>query len=172
MRSLLLAFLMVFLPSAALAAAPTEISAYIKAGVPYGSATLSKLMFHVYDATLWTDAPEWTMKKPFALSLHYGMNFDGGELARRSIDEMHSQRKLEGKTAAAWGARLRALFPDVKKGDSITAVYLPGKCTRIYHNGVYRGSISDAAFSARFIGIWMSPETSEPALRKKLIGKK
>jgi hypothetical protein len=172
MRSLILAFLLIFLPLSALAAPPSEIGAYIKSGTPYGSATLNKFMSRVYDATLWTDAPEWTMKKPFALSLRYGMNFDGEDLARRSIEEMDSQKKLAAKTAAAWGAKLRALFPDVKKGDRITAVYLPDRGTRIYYNGAYRGSISDTAFSARFIGIWMSPETSEPAVRKKLIGKK
>lgn len=112
------------------------------------------------------------MKKPFALSLRYGMNFDGDDLARRSIDEIDGQEKLDKATAASWRAKLLKLFPDVKKGDRITAIYLPAKGTRIYHNGAYRGIISDATFSARFIGIWMSPKTSEPALRKKLVDKK
>lgn len=172
MRSLAAAFFMLFMTLPALAAAPSEIGAYIRTAAPYGEAKLNKLMFHVYDAALWTDAPKWTMKKTFALMLRYGMNFDGEDLAKRSISEMDAQDKLADETATAWRTKLAALFPDVKKGDRITAIYLPGKGTRIYHNGKYRGSISDARFSDRFIGIWMSPKTSEPAVRKALIGEK
>ncbi|MBL8713049.1 MAG: chalcone isomerase family protein [Alphaproteobacteria bacterium] len=172
MRSLVIALFMLLVAVPAFAAAPSEIGGYIKADKPYGEATLRKFMFHVYDAALWTDAASWTMKKTFALTLRYGMNFDGDDLAKRSISEMDGQEKLEDATAADWRAKLAALFPDVKKGDRITAVYLPANGTRIYHNGKYRGSITNLLFSERFIGIWMSPQTSEPAVRKALIGGK
>jgi len=172
MRKIAFALLLALLPVTAFADAPPEIAPYIKAEKPYGAAKLTKLVFHVYDATLWTDAASWTMGKSFALTLRYGMNFDGDDLAARSIDEMEGQEKLDKPTAASWRARLNKLFPDVKKGDRITAVYLPGKETRIYHNGKYRGSVAGALFARRFIDIWMSPRTSEPALRQNLIAKK
>ncbi len=172
MRNIALALLIALLPVNAFAAAPPEIAPFIKADKPYGEARLTKLMFHVYDATLWTDAASWSMGKSFALTLRYGMNFNGDDLAARSIEEIDGQKKLDETTSASWRARLARLFPDVKKGDRITAIYLPAKETRIYHNGKYRGSVSGAMFARRFIEIWMSPRTTEPALRKNLITKK
>lgn len=173
MRKIFLIAMMVLLPVfAAVADKPSEVAAYIKAERPYGAATLKKFVFHVYDAELWTDAAEWNMKKPFALRLSYAMNFTGRDLAQRSIDEMNGQKKLTAVQKKDYFQQLDLLFPDVSKGDTITAIYLPAKGTRIYHNGSYISSITDVGFSARFIGIWMSPETSEPEVRKQLLTKK
>lgn len=172
MRKILFALLLALLPVKAFADAPPEIAPFIKATKPYGEARLNKLVFHVYDAALWTDAASWTIGKSFALTLRYGMNFDGDDLASRSVEEMNGQKKLDQPTSASWRTRLATLFPDVKKGDRITAIYLPGKEARIYHNGKYRGSVTGALFARRFIDIWMSPLTSEPAVRRDLIAKK
>ncbi len=172
MREIILIAIMLIVPCfAALADAPAEVAPYIKANKPYGAGSLSKLVFHVYDATLWTDAAEWSMKKTFALRLTYAMNFKGKALASRSIDEMNGQSQLTPAQEKDYSRQLNLLFPDVKKDDTITAIYLPAKGTRIYHNGSYKGSITDTAFSTRFIGIWMSPETSEPKVRKQLLTK-
>ena len=172
MRKVLLIVMLLMLPSfAAYAEKPAEIAPYIKAEHVYGEGRLNKLMFHVYDAALWTDAAEWTMKKPFALRLKYGMDFKGKNLAERSVDEMNDQSKLSPEQEKDYYKQLALLFPDVKKGDTITAIYLPAKGTRLYHNGSYKGSITDTTFSARFIGIWMAPETSEPKVRKQLLTK-
>ncbi len=171
MRSIVFALVLALLPVPAFAAAPPEIAPYIKASAPYGTARLTKLVFKVYDATLWTDAVSFSMKKPFALRLQYLMNFDGDDLAQRSIDEMDGQEQLDKTTAAVWQAQLEKLFPDVKKGDHITAIYLPAKGTRLYYNGKFRGSISDPVFSERFIDIWMSPKTSEREVRRRLLAK-
>ncbi|MDI1226803.1 MAG: chalcone isomerase family protein [bacterium] len=172
MRKILFAVLLMMMPAfAAHAEKPAEVAPFIKAEQPYGAASLSKLMFHVYDATLWTDADPWSMGKPFALRLKYGMDFKGKNLAERSVDEMNDQSQLTPGQEKGYYKQLAILFPDVKKGDTITAIYLPAKGTRLYHNGAYKGSITDTAFSKRFIGIWMSEKTSEPKMRKQLITK-
>ena len=172
MRKVLFAILLMMLPAfAAHAEKPAEVAPYIKAEHAYGEASLSKLMFHVYDAALWPDADPWSMSKPFALRLKYGMDFKGKNLAERSVDEMNDQSKLTPENEKDYYKQLAILFPDGKKGDTITAIYLPTKGTRLYHNGAYKGSITDTEFSKRFIGIWMSEKTSEPKVRKRLITK-
>jgi hypothetical protein len=35
--------------------------------------------------------------------------------------------------------------------------------------GKPHGSVADAAFGARLMGIWLAPQTSEPALRAALL---
>lgn len=171
MRKIIFAVLLMLAPASAYAEKPAEVAPYIKADLPYGEASLSKFMFHIYDASLWTDASLWSMEKPFALRLKYGMNFKGKNLAERSVDEMNSQARLTPSQEKDYYKQLALLFPDVRKGDTITAIYLPAKGTRLYHNGAYKGSITDTEFSKRFICIWMSDKTSEPKVRKQLLTK-
>lgn len=171
LKVLLILWIMMLSVNPAWAGKHAEIFPYIKFGQAYGTARLNKFLFHVYDAELWTDARKWSMRRPFALRLTYAMNFKSIDLTRRSVDEMNGQGKLTPAQEKTYYKQLLLLLPNVKKGDSITAIYLPQKGTRLYHNGSYRGSITDSGLSARFIGIWMSVKTSEPEFRNRLLNK-
>ena len=46
----------------------------------------------------------------------------------------------------------------------------PGQGAQFWFNGASRGRVADPLFSERFFGIWLSPQTSEPGLRGKLLG--
>jgi len=148
---------------------PPELAPYIHASQPYGQGGLTKLWIHAYDATLWTDAAQWSMNEPFALSLRYGTNFSSSSLTSRSIDEMQENEPLTEAQAASYGKQLAAIFPDVRDKDVITAIYLPKKGALFFHNGKPAGKIEDDEFAQRFMNIWLSPKTSEPQLRKQLL---
>ncbi|NDA55758.1 MAG: hypothetical protein EBX61_05545 [Betaproteobacteria bacterium] len=45
-----------------------------------------------------------------------------------------------------------------------------GAGCRFIHNRQLRMDLNDAAFAKAFFGIWLDPRTTEPALRKSLIG--
>lgn len=173
MRNILLAALLLVMISAtafaAVIAKPPELASHIKTEIPYGAATLRKIGFRVYDATLWTDLPTWSMQKKFALTLVYGINITGESLAERSITEINRTGKLDPAVEKSLLAELSALFPNVKSGDRITALYLPTKGTVFFHNGKKIGTLADGNSSKRFLGIWLSPETSEPQMRQKLL---
>ena len=64
------------------------------------------------------------------------------------------------------------LFPDVEAGDRITGVQRPGEGARFYFNAALRGEVPDAEFARRFFGIWLAPQTSEPALREALLARR
>ena len=64
------------------------------------------------------------------------------------------------------------LFPDVRQGDRLTAVNRPGLGMQLFANGQLRGAIDEPAFAQRFFGIWLARQTSEPALRTALLGRK
>jgi hypothetical protein len=66
---------------------------------------------------------------------------------------------------------MRALFPDVKAGDRITGVHLPGTGAQFWSNGRRLGEIRDSTFAKLFFGIWLAPQTSEPQLRQALLAK-
>jgi hypothetical protein len=152
---------------------PAELNGVIRAERPLGTGSLSFLFLTAYEAALWTDAPQWTMDTPFALTLVYRMSFTTDELAGRTVEEM--QKTAPGLTAAqraAHEALLRRAFPPVRDGDRITALHVPGKPVRFYHNGRPTADSGTPEFAPPFFAIWLSEKTSEPSLRERLLGRK
>ena len=150
---------------------PQELSALIKAEQPYGQAKLKKLFLSIYDGQIWTDAPQWSMDVPYALTLRYHMNFTAVELAQRSVKEMESSQTLTPEERSAYEQQLSKAFPDVHPDDRISAFYHPDKGVRFFYNGKLTGAITDRVFAKRFMGIWLSEKTSEPEFRQALIEK-
>ena len=173
MRNILF-FLMCIAPLPALAVMqkPAELVPYIHAQTAYGDGVYTWTMFTAYEASLWTDAQEWQMDSPFALSIQYRMHFTPQELADRSVEEMAQIETLSDEQQKAYGATLAALLPDVKKNDVLTALRQPGKGAAFFHNGKPAGSIADETLARRFFGIWLSPKTSAPKLRSALLSLK
>ncbi len=149
---------------------PSEIPAAITSPEPYGTGQLSRLMFVAYDAALWMDASPWSYAKPFALTLTYRMSFSRDELVERTIAEMVGQEEIAAADQSRYRAFLDKAFVDVAKKDRFTAVFIPNGTLRLYHNGGRTGEIKDAVFAKRFMDIWLSEKTSEPSLRRALLG--
>jgi hypothetical protein len=173
MRKAIITAVLALAAAAAVATAsirPSEVGGAIKAERPYGTASLTWLFLTAYDASLWTDAPVWSMKEPFALSIAYKMSFTREELVERTLEEM--QRVVPGLSQGAlarFEARLRKVYPDVRRGERITALYVPGLPVRFFHNGTMTSQVEDADFAEPFFGIWLSPRTSEPSVRAGLL---
>jgi Chalcone isomerase-like len=138
-----------------------------------GQATMRFLGLRVYDIALWAPAPvraDDTESRPLALVVAYRRALSGERIAERSLAEMRRGGPVDDATAAAWLAGMRRLFPDVADGDRITGVQRPGQAARFHVNGGFVGEVREARFAALFFGIWLSPWTSEPALRQALLG--
>jgi hypothetical protein len=166
--ALLLAALFLSLPAMA-AEKPPELTSAIHSNEPYGEGTLNWMLLHVYDSVLWTDAKRWSYAEPFALSITYRMNFTNEELVKKSVEEMERIHGITGQDAATAEKRLTELFPDVKPGDRITALYVPQQKVAFYHNGTYRGALTEKKLLRPFLDIWLSPETERPEVRKQLL---
>ena len=147
---------------------PPELSHMIQAPTPQGAAQLHKLFIHVYDASFWSDSGGWR-KAPYALSITYAMDFSAEELAERTLSEMQHVSTAPEATLRGYTARLAKLWPNIKDGDRITALARADGSTLFFYNGKQLGAISDAQFAPAFFGIWLSPKSSEPAMRKQLL---
>ena len=138
-----------------------------------GQARLRYFGLHVYDIRLWSAAPvsaaNW-QAQPLTLEIEYARKLDGAEIARRSLKEMRRQAAISDAQAQAWLAEMQAAFPDVKAGDRISGSLEPGVAAQFHVNGQPRRRVADASFARLFFGIWLSPQTSEPALREQLLG--
>jgi hypothetical protein len=124
----------------------------------------------VYAAELWVSGARFDPEQVFALQLTYARDFAGSRLAAASVDEMKRVGRFDSALLARWQSELMRVFPDVKEGDQLIGVYLPGHGAAFYHQGKLTGELSDPDLSRRFFNIWLDPRTSEPGLRAKLLG--
>lgn len=153
-------------------ALPPELRPALPAAALAGQATLRFWGLEIYQATLWV-APGFSAaayeEAPFALALDYRRDFKGADIAQRSLDEMRRQAPLTPAQDSAWGQQMRELFPDVQRGDRITGVHQPGTGALFWRNGRPLGEVRDPLFARRFFGIWLSPQSTEPELRRALL---
>jgi hypothetical protein len=160
---------------AATPALPAELAHELVGAQALGTARMRFLGLDIYEARLWTSTdfkPEAYDQSLFALELVYFRAMSGRLIAERSLKEMRRQGGLEPAREQAWLAAMVQAFPDVQPGDRITGLHLPGVGARFWSNGQSRPSVRDTDFSRLFFGIWLSEATSEPLLRKGLLGHK
>lgn len=158
-------------PVWAQAAPPDELKSVFHSAKPYAAADMRYLFIKVYHIELWTNQPAWTPQVPFALSIVYAMNFSSDELWQRTCEEMGRQQPDGQDICQAARKTHAAAMPDVAEGDRITALHTPEGTTRFYKNGTLTETIKAPEFSGPFFAIWLGKHTSEPALRRKLLGK-
>ncbi|QAZ39784.1 hypothetical protein C1M51_10350 [Methylibium sp. Pch-M] len=157
---------------------PAEALAELPGARLQGSGRLRYFGLHIYDARLWV-GPDYPVTAPgredyaahrFALELEYARSLDGEKIAERSIDEMQRAGPLPDAQRQGWLAFMTTTFPNVEAGSRITGLHRPGEMARFYFNGQPAGELRDPTFAQRFFGIWLGPQTSQPALRRSLLG--
>ena len=135
-----------------------------------GKGRMTYLGFKVFDAELYAPNGTYRSNAPFALKLTYLRNFKGEKIAESSIDEIKRQGGVSAKQLQNWGNQMRAIFPNVAAGQSITGVRTTNGSSVFYLGGRKLGTISDPAFTKRFFAIWLGNNTRNPQLRAKLVG--
>ena len=168
MRSLCILLLSVLLLGTA--HAETVVIKSVPEATSVGTGRLTYLFWDVYDATLYAPKGEWSREKPFALTLHYLRHLDGHAIADRSVQEMRQQGFDDEVRLATWHTQMQDIFPDVQDGTKLTGIFVPGGATEFYLGDQHIGAIHDPMFGQWFFNIWLSEYTSEPQLRRKLLG--
>ena len=126
----------------------------------------------IYRARLWLHPafqPAQYAAHPLALELSYLRSFSAQDIAQRSLQEMRRVGPFPPAQGERWQQALQAALPDVQAGDRLTGLYQPDQGVVFQKNGQAVGAVPDAAFARLFFGIWLSPQTSEPALRQALL---
>lgn len=154
-------------------ARPAEVGEKISDARSVGSTRLKVFGFQIYDARLWAQPgfeAQAYAKSTFALEINYLRKFDNDAVAERSIQEMRKLGTMTDAQAAQWLAQMRGIFPDIVKGDRLVGIHLPGVGAEFTFNGKPVGQIKEPEFAKLFFGIWLSPQTSEPQMRRELLG--
>ncbi|MDI9349528.1 MAG: chalcone isomerase family protein [Candidatus Symbiobacter sp.] len=140
-----------------------------------GRGELSFLMMNVYQATLYAPHGKWERTKPFALSIEYRRDIAGKDIAHRSVYEIRKQGFTDEMKLADWHEKMNKIFPDVKDGTILTAIYLPGYQNLSDQTLFYQGEamidvVKDDMFGRYFFNIWLGEKSSAPKLRLALLG--
>lgn len=135
-----------------------------------GEARLRKYLFHIYDAELWSTAPRWSPDAPFALAITYARSIDSTQLVARTQAELEQMGEWDAGAEERWRGELTRAFPDVRPGDRLVGVRLPGEPLRFYLNGAFYSEIHEPRLARAFFGLWLDPRTSEPEMRRRLLG--
>lgn len=151
---------------------PLDAAGAVAGASEAGGGALRYFGLLVYDAKLWTAGSRFDADAPFALGIRYALNIKGFKLAEESVSQWRRMRYGFDDKYAAWEAEMRRIFPDVKPGDELVGVHLPGKGAQFYFNGKAAGEVPDRAFARAFFAIWLDERTTEPGLRRALIGEK
>lgn len=135
-----------------------------------GEGRLSFAFWDIYDATLYAPKGRLDNQSPFALSIRYMRDIRGQEIAERSVQEIRALGFYDQKKLATWHSQMKDIFPDVSSDTVLTALFLPDGLTRFYRGNQEIGHVKDAQFAYWFSSIWLSENTSEPELRRRLLG--
>lgn len=134
-----------------------------------GQATLSVLFWDIYTATLFTPSGTYPPKSnKLMLTLSYLRDIDSDELID-ATEEQWQRFNVSEHDQSKWTEALSTIWPDIKKGDSLTFVMHPN-ASYFYYNSKHVGNINDPAFGPAFADIWLSDTSEYPKIQKKLIG--
>lgn len=158
--------------TASASAIPVEVLQALPQAEALGQTRLRVWGFQIYDARLWV-APGFRAQRfeqhGAALELTYLRAFAAADIATRSITEMRRSADISTAQATQWQQEMQRVFPNIKQGDRLLGVHKPGAGASFWFNGKSAGEIADPAFARLFFGIWLSPQTSEPAMRTALL---
>ena len=138
-----------------------------------GEGRLTWLGFGIYEASLWTPGGRFTGFRdgePVALALWYERKFTREQLIEITSGEWERLELAPAPVRAAWVQQLERLWQDVRKGDNLTAVVVPGRETVFYNDAGLLGRLRDPDFGPAFLRIWLDTRTVIQDLRVQLLG--
>jgi hypothetical protein len=138
-----------------------------------GAGELTWLGRPIYDASLWTAHGHFSgyrSGEPVALSLWYRRDFSRDMLLRITDTAWRRLGEVPTDRRERWLATLRPLWSDVRPGDNVTTVVVPGGATRFYDERGFMGQIDDPEFGPAFLSIWLDSRSVVADLRVQLLG--
>jgi hypothetical protein len=150
-------------------AAPAHIDSHLTGARLAGQGTFTWFGLKIYDAELWVGDKGYAPGEPFVLDLRYGRKLSGVKIAEASAEQMEKIGAGTAVQRAAWLARMKEIFPDVKEGSRISGVFLPASGARFYLDGRPLASVPDPDFARAFFAIWLDPKTTARPLRSALL---
>mgnify|MGYP001281753912 FL=1 len=135
-----------------------------------GAARLKVFFWTIYECYLYSADGIYRGVEPnLTLRIDYRRRIGREDLVDRTRSEWQKQG-LYSEATEPWLDELTDMWPDVENGDQLLMQVTEQLASRFVFNGQVVGSISDPAFTERFLAIWLSEKSSYPEQRVQLLG--
>jgi hypothetical protein len=161
-----------FLIGISMLATPAQAARWqdeVPAMKPVGMGELTWFGLHIYRAELWSANGHFDSTRPYVLALTYERKVTAQKQVNVTLDQMDKQGVPEARQAR-WRPLLEKVMVNVKAGDTMAGMYTPGSGAVFYYNGKQQSASNNIAFIDDFFGVWLNSRTTEPELRRKLLG--
>lgn len=144
-----------------------------------GGGVREKLWIDLYVAALYlqeksSDTKQiLTSNKPMSVRLHIVSKLITSKKMIDAVEEGF-RNSTNGNTASIRkriDSFIEFFKEEIVKGDEFDLLYIPGKGTIAYKNGVKKGEIAGLDFKAALFGIWLSNKAADDDLKEKMLGK-
>ena len=134
-----------------------------------GQAEMRWLMFPLYKVSLMTQDGQYQQGRyPQALDITYRRNIAKEDLLT-ATDQQWQRLGVNVQKRQQWLTQLGAIWPSVKRGDRLAFIVEASGNNYFLYNDKNIGGVKDAQFGQSFLSIWLSPNTSQPGIRRLLI---
>ncbi len=137
-----------------------------------GKAKFTVLFWDIYQSQLFYRADVVELgnnNQPLLFEIQYLKDITRDELIIRTIEQWQHLGVKEDNYQVYLPA-LKRLWPNIKAGDSL-AILINQTGSSFYFNENKIGTINEPEFGWLFVDIWLSPNTSQPKLRRQLLGR-
>ena len=138
-----------------------------------GQAKFSVLFWDIYNSKFYSSTGHYEVadaKQTLLFEITYLKDISQQELIERTVEQWQ-HLGLPAKKYQGYIQPLQEIWPDISKGDSL-ALLVSNQGNQFYFNNHYIGHVDDKEFSQHFLDIWLSRKTSQPKLRRSLLGEK
>ena len=135
-----------------------------------GEARLKFSFFKIYDSILFSaDKRYESIEQEMTLSIDYLRNIPKKRIINAAVNQWE-HLNFDTESIVKWSNEIESILPEIRKNDNLSFYKDQYGFGEFYYNDKLIGKIDDKNFSEAFLSIWLSSDTSQPKLRKKLIG--
>ncbi len=135
-----------------------------------------KAIFKVYVGGLYLESPSKdpaaivAADAPKAVRMHFLRDLRKSQLTEGFTEGFEANAKEKAAAQKATIDRMLALVPDVKEGETLTFVYVPGKGTTLSAGDKILGTFEGKDFADAVFSLWLGPKPPSEDLKKGMLG--
>jgi len=140
---------------------------------PLGNTVFSFLFWDLYKSELLTTSKQYPLQSDqdkLLYEIEYFKAISAKSLVEKTVEQWQ-HLGFKPSRYEPYLSKLQRIWPDIQPGDKLTFV-MSNANSAFYYNKRLVGVMGDIEFGPLFLDIWLSEKTSEPKLRKELLGRK
>jgi len=135
-----------------------------------GEARFKYLFWKIYDSSLFAEDQTYrSINQELTLNIDYKRNIPKKRIVEATQAQWeklnYEQNKIE-----KWSEQMDDIIPEISKNDQLAFHKDTEGVGAFYYNNELIAKIEDKELSEAFLSIWLSKNTSQPKLRRRLIG--